>query len=532
MSNDFLSSKVVIGEEEPKLRSINPVATAVLGCVGVTERGPVDVATLVNSMSEYSAIFGGATANGDVFQALDGFFNNGGSTAYVVRTVHHSDPTDPTTKTSVKATKTINDRAGSPIPTLKLDAKSDGTWGNFLKATIAAPTSGKTTEFNLTILLNGLAVESWPNLSMTDADPNYVETVINHATLGSKYVVATDLDSATAAPGDLPALGTTAFFASGADGLGSLADTDFSGGSGANGKTGLRALDAVLNLSLLIVPGRATSAVQNAMITYCEVTRGRQAFAILDPPAATSASGMVTYVDTTAALGGLSEFGAIFWPRIKVVNPNKTVFGSADNITVAPSGHIAGVFARIDGSVPGGVYVPPAGIDNGVLFGCVGFETDDALDEDKRDLIYPRKINPLTSKPGQPRYIDGVATLKDTGNFPTIAERRGAIFIEQSIKAGLEFARHKNNTPALRAGVARTVTAFLLIQMRNNAFRSSDPATAFFVDFGEALNPTSEQFVRKLNGRVGLATAKPAEFISVLFSQDTRAFQEELAATT
>jgi phage tail sheath protein FI len=216
---------------------------------------------------------------------------------------------------------------------------------------------------------------------------------------------------------------------------------------------------------------------------------------------------------------------------VRIVNPSKTVFGNVADLVVPPSGHIAGVYARVDGSRPGGVYIPPAGIENGRLLGVIGFETDEVLEEAKRDLVFPKNINPLTTFPGAPRHIDGARTLKGDGNFPTVAERRGVIFIEQSLKLGLLFAKHQNNTPALRATLARTATAFLLIQLKNGAFASSDPKKAFFVDFGDALNPPSVVFSRQVIGRIGLATAKPAEFIVLRFSQDTRAFEEELAAT-
>ncbi len=266
------------------------------------------------------------------------------------------------------------------------------------------------------------------------------------------------------------------------------------------------------------------------MVTYCEIVRDMSCFAILDPPANTNSTDMVTYVDSTAALNELSEFAAIYWPRVQVLNPNKTVFGNTANVTVPPSGHIAGVYARTDASKPGGVYIPPAGIEAGVLLGVLGFETDEVLEETKRDIVYPKHINPLTTFPGAPRHIDGVYTLKSTGNFPTIAERRGAIFIEQSIKAGLQFARHKNNNETLRETVSRTCGAFLFGEMGNGAFRTNNPATAYFVDFGSGLNPDAVAFKGKLIGRIGIATNKPAEFIIVRFSQDTRAFDEAAAA--
>ncbi len=183
-----------------------------------------------------------------------------------------------------------------------------------------------------------------------------------------------------------------------------------------------------------------------------------------------------------------------------------------------------GVMARTDSAREGGVYDPPAGIEKGVLFDVLGFETDECLDEEKRDLVYPARINPLTTDTGLPRFIDGTKTLRETGNFPSVAERRGVINIEQSIKAGLQFARHKNNDEILRARVKRTVDGYLTLQMNLGAFRSRDPAKAFFSDFGDGLNTPAVVFSGKLVGRIGLATQKPIDFVVLSFSQDTRAF--------
>lgn len=418
---------------------------------------------------------------------------------------------------------------GAAAPTLQVDAKTDGSYANSINIIILAATSGDADEFNLQVEEDGVIVETFPNLSMTDTDENFVETVVNDADTGSNLIAVTDLDAAAASPGDLPAVGTTGPMTGGDDGLTSIADVDFVGNE--TGETGFRGFDDVQNITLLICPDRPTAAVHNAMLTYCETTRDKQVFAILDPPAGNDAAGIVTYMETTAALLNASEFAAIYWPQVLALNPNTTVFGTADNITVPPSGHIAGVYARTDASQLGGVYVPPAGIEAGQLLGIVGFETDEVLKEAKRDLVFPKRINPLSTFPGAPRHIDGARTLKGNGNFPAVSERRGAIFIEQSIKAGLQFARHKNNTTELRARVDRSVNSFLLTQMNNGAFRSTDPSTAFFVDFGDGLNPPSVQFAGQLIGRIGLATNKPAEYIILRFSQDTRALEEEIAAS-
>jgi phage tail sheath protein FI len=530
MSNELLASKVVILEEEPRIRNIPSLPTAVAGAVGITERGPVGKAVLVTSFEEYVDTFGGFTPNSDLALAVSGYFENGGQVMWIVRTVHYGNPLDGATKTSKAATLRLKDRAAPPLDTLRVDGKWDGAYGNDVRILVAAATSGAATEFNLAVEDGGLVVETFPNLSMDPSRPNYVDAVVNDPDRGSRLIVASDLSSTEVAPGALPALGTFGPLAGGDDGLANLTDADFVGSTA--GKIGLHALDVITPLTLLLIPGRATPVVHNAMLTYCEVTRDRGCFALLDPPAHQSAIGIITYAESTAAILGLSEFGALYWPMVKVVNPSRTVFGNTATLTVFPSGHIAGVYARVDAARPGGVYVPPAGIENGQLLGVVGFETDEVLDEAKRDLVFPKRINPLTVFPGTPRHIDGARTLKGDGNFPTVAERRGVIFIEQSLKLGLLFAKHQNNTEALRATASRTVNAFLLIQLKNGAFASKDPKLAYFVDFSDAVNTPAVVASGQLVGRVGLATAKPAEFIVLRISQDTRAMDAELAAAS
>jgi hypothetical protein len=752
MTAELLASKIVVQEAEPNIRTILGVATANAACVGITEKGPVGVATLCTSFAQWTKIFGGDIADGYACQAVRGFFQNGGQVLYFTRTLHYTDITDEATATGVAATldldtavaaatygsvtgtesetfefspgdtlvvsidggvadtatfdaarasvtagnsptyalsdsmtllvkidggteqtitfltaefvsigaataeevaavinaklsggyadldggkprissdvqgtdsavqvtggtsntalgfsttqvdgtgdvadismvtvaeiKTVveNDvsdvvvsnvsdkvkltasgnpagptssvqvdasstadtkigvdnathsgSSGAAASTLTVDGKYPGTYGNNITILITNATSGDSERFNLVVLVSGVVVERWPNMTMDPDDDNYVETAINDSDNGSTYISVTDLDLAptdadAARPANSPGATPVAFgpLTGGDDGLTSLGDNDFIGDD--SSKTGIRSFDTTSDLRLLFIPDRPTAAVHNAMITYCEITRSMSMFAILDPPSGLDTSGIITYVDTTAGLQNLSEFGAIYWPQIKVLNPSVAVFGSDSSITVPPSGHIAGIYARTDGARVGGVYDPPSN-EKGRISGAVGLETDEVLEEARRDLVFPKRINPITKLSGQPISIDGARTLKGDSNFPYISERRGVIFIEQSIKNGLEFARNKNNDETLRATVARTIKAFLTVQMKVGAFRSKNPSTAFYVDVSEALNPPSEIFAGKLNARIGLATQKPAEYIVLTFSQDTRVLEEELAST-
>jgi phage tail sheath protein FI len=314
----------------------------------------------------------------------------------------------------------------------------------------------------------------------------------------------------------------------GDDGLVGMADEDYVGTE--RGRNGLRALDPLTDLAILLVPGAATPVVHKAMVDYCAAVRGGQVFPVLDPPAGLGAEAMVEYVEAKAQLLEVSEFGAMYWPRVRIANPSKRVFGLSALVTAPPSGIIAGVLARNDAARAGGIYDPPAGIEVGAMRGVFGFEVPDSLDEKKRDIVFPKRINPLTTDVGLPFFIDGARTLKSTGNFPYVHERRGVSFIERSLKRGLQFARHRANTESLRARVRRTLQAFLNTQMKNGAFASQEPEKAYFVDVSDALNTPSVIAGGELVADIGLATTKPAEFVVLRVSADTRALEATLAA--
>lgn len=515
----LLSSKVVVVEEEPRVRGIAASASSVAGMVGVTQRGPVAQAVCCTSLSDVEAVFGGLTKDSAVALAAMGFFENGGAQLWVVRTVHFEDVSRPDTATSKVSTGEL---LSGQEAILAIHGKTPGAYGNRLSVEVRAPTNGEADAFDLLVIEDGVHRERFANVSLTQGHERHAAAIINDAKTGSALIRVAPTNASALIP-DLQ----TIQLSGGEDGLDGLDDNDFIGSE--VGKTGLHAFDALQDLSLVLIPGRSGAAIHGAMIDYCESARTGLAFAILDPPANQSAAEIVNYVVNGAALYGRSEHAAIYWPRMQILNPAKSVFGSAEKIAVAPSGIIAGVFARTDAACPGGIYDPPAGIEKGILKGVLGLESDEVLEEKKRDLVYPKRINPLTTGPGLPRFIDGARTLKGDGNFPYVAERLGVSCIEKSLKSGLQFARHKNNTEALRAQVRRTITAFLLAQLKNGAFRSDEADKAFFVDVSDSLNSPTVINSGQLIVRIGLATNKPAEFIILKISQDTRAIESEIA---
>ncbi len=517
MGNQLLASKIVIEEENPTIRGIPAVDTAVAGFVGVTEKGPVGIATLVNSMTDYQRIFGGWTADAtEMVAAVQGFFDNGGSQLYIVRATQYTSGATSAAKGSITL---VN---GSSANTLRLDGKYPGTYASRLTVQVAAPSSGDSTgqEFNLLVLDSGLIVETFPNLTMDTTKARYAPTIINDANSGSSRVFAVDLALSGSVAVRRPSYATSTALTGGSDAL--PASSDYVG-TEVDG-SGIYAFDTVEDLTMLAIPGVGVASVANAMITYASINRGGQVFCILDPPQGNDATTVIGWVNTT--LNNPTEYAAIYWPWVLIANPSKALYGNVDTITIAPSGIIAGVIARTDNARVGGIWDPPAGTEPGKLNGVLGFETTAVLKEATRDRIFPQRINPLTSLKGYGRFVDGARTLKGDGNFPTVAQRRGVSYVERVIKLGLQFARHRNNTPDLRSELYRTVYAFLVNQTGLNAFASNQPDKAFFVDFGDALNPPTTPNL--VTGRIGLATAQPAEFIRLRFSQDTRAIDAAL----
>ncbi len=291
--------------------------------------------------------------------------------------------------------------------------------------------------------------------------------------------------------------------------------------------TTMATYNVVDQITMMICPDGATVTQRNAMTAYAEVTRNRQIFCIFDPPASTSATGMVTDVGSLTA----SEQWALYWPRVKIPNPNTRVYGSVTStptITQCYSGFVAGRAARNDAEKKVGPFANPAGIEDGIVFGIVGLETTEVLDEAKRDIVFPARVNPVIFTPSQGFYADGARTGLGTSNFPSVGERRGVSTIERQMKLGLLFAKNKPNTPELRDRVYRTLVSIIMPYVSAGALASTDPATAFFVDVSDQLNTPAVIASGKLVARVGLATARPAEFIIVTISQDTRQLLQSL----
>jgi len=418
---------------------------------------------------------------------------------------------------------------GTPVDRVKFWGRDDGAWANEVSVVVSDATNGDAASVDLNFVRNGVSIERRANVSFDPASARYFMAVFNDGATGSIMFRAEDLLDTSSLP---PATGTFGPMSGGDDGLSGLVDGDYTGDKTENGATGLHVFDAEGDdVSIVALPGRATSAAQNGALTYCEVYKRGLCAAILDPPDGMTATAMKTYVQDTAALLNVSDKGFIYWPRIKVANPSKTLYGNDVTLVVPPSGHVAGVFARVAQAKVGGQFSQPAGTEVGLLSGVLGLETEEVRDPAKREIVFPSRVNPISRERGTGFFIDGARGLKASAAWASAGQRVGVTYVERALVPGLAFARHQNINAKLYRQIERSVTLFLTTLAREGCFASTDPEKAFFVDVSPALNPPSVQAQGKVYVRIGLATSRPAEFIVLIVGPDTRALDEELAAT-
>jgi len=128
-------------------------------------------------------------------------------------------------------------------------------------------------------------------------------------------------------------------------------------------------LEQIDDVNILCAPDAADdqelqTAVQSSLIAHCQKMKDR--FAILDPLDKTADSQSFNGFRSPAENGIIAQRmsvsssdgrAALYYPRIRIQNPDP---GGRGQIAVPPSGHIAGIYARVDSER--GVHKAPANV--------------------------------------------------------------------------------------------------------------------------------------------------------------------------
>ncbi|MGW0591326.1 phage tail sheath family protein [Streptosporangium sp. NPDC002607] len=273
----------------------------------------------------------------------------------------------------------------------------------------------------------------------------------------------------------------------------------------------LKLLDPVRDVNIVAVPGIGSKQVIDAGSGYCR-QRG-DCFFIGDLP-----SSVQTRDSARAFVDGLtvkSSYGAVYFPWLSTVNPAGT---GPDPMLVPPSGFAAGVYARIDSRR--GVWKAPAGTEANVV-GAVGLARQ--LSDADQDVLNPAGVNAIRFFPSSGIVLWGTRTLATVSDpaYRYIPIRRLAIFLEQSIANGVQFAVFEPNDEDLWASLRLNIGGFMTTLFRAGAFQGDTPAKAFFVKCDAQTNPQEQIDAGIVTVLVGFAPLRPAEFVVIRISQQT-----------
>ena len=291
------------------------------------------------------------------------------------------------------------------------------------------------------------------------------------------------------------------------------------GGMG-NLQVPLDALKPFDDISIVAAPGAQGTATKVQLMDHCFEMQDR--VAVLDGehlPASDSTPADI-YGGPMPGGGPTTpdkfSFGAIYFPWLKVFNPLFTTGGAEPElIDQPPSGHVAGIWARVDATR--GVFKAPA--NEGVI-GIVDLERP--MGKDKQVSLNPPGINVIRPFGGSP-MIYGARTLGGdrNGEYRYLNVRRFMNFLKESIDEGTQFVVFEPNTLALWQRIIRSVSDFLYNQWRDGALFGATAKEAFFVKCDAETNPASTRDAGQVITEIGVAVTKPAEFVIFRIQQNS-----------
>jgi phage tail sheath protein FI len=455
---------------------------------------------------------GGADNNvGDMAVAVNQFFLNGGTTAYIVALQVSVDTSPPGplagASITVGGVSFVQREITDQIYTLKVQVIPTGTSGAF--ADVIVTYSGANSALPSTT--PSVQVETYRQVNLTANDPNNIATRINAASL------LVSIPTTVALP---------ASFSAGQDAFPNLLDQHATFFNPTDFTVVLQqdtSLDKVPVVNLMVLPGVTESLVISTAIAFCE---RKLAFLILDPKVTDSADGSLTafpdLVQTTVddPAQPRSKNAAIYFPYLLSSDP---VSGSTTNLVTAqpyeipPAPTVAGIYAATD--VARGVWKAPAGFQartNNTL----GVVERGRMTDARQGVLNPLAVNCLRDFPNVGTVVFGSRTLDTTDQQWTyVPVRRMALFLEQTFYANLKWVIFEPNDEPLWSAIRMTLNAFMLGLFKQGAFQGSTPSEAFGVRCDSQTTTQADIDSGIVNIVVSFAPLKPAEFVIITIAQ-------------
>jgi len=561
MAEKIISPGVFQNESDQSLvqQGIQGTATAI---VGPTVKGAPLVPTYVTSYSEFAAKFGETFKSGSYYyeyftsQAAREFFNNGGQTLLVTRVVSGSGNVSTYASAGVVASAstafTLETLAWGDemnnTSSISSGALASGSANN-VRWEITNVNTGSGT-FNLAIRAGNdndaqkNYLETWPNLSLDPALPNYISRVIgdikNVYTVdsdGTPYINQTgsyanasqyvrvksvgniQIDSidnngyykSGSLASGLPSLGSGSYGGSFAGGVAStnrqalmnenITTSNIQGFAPADYITALNLLTNKdeYKFNVLLAPGVTLdgSAADN-MISICE-NRG-DAIAIVD----TTVYGSTVTAASTSAAGQSSNYAATYWPWVELFSGNlgKTVWAPASTV-------VCGAYAFNDQVAQ--PWFAPAGINRGGIPSVLKAERK--LSQSDRDTLYNANVNPLATFPGEGVVIFGQKTLQRKATaLDRVNVRRLLIALKDFIGQVANGLVFEQNTNVTRNRFLAQVNPYMESVVQRQGLY------AYRVVMDETNNTPDVIDRNQLVGQIYIQPTKTAEFIILNFN--------------
>jgi hypothetical protein len=261
----------------------------------------------------------------------------------------------------------------------------------------------------------------------------------------------------------------------------------------------LARLEPIDEIAIVAAPGLSGKGQYADLIAHCQKMLTR--FAVLDTALEVPNFG-ASLAAGGAAMPPFSDFAALYFPWIQVYDP-----ALKTNVFVPPSGHVAGIFARVDAER--GVHKAPA---NETVLGALDLKY--AVSRSQQDGLNPQGVNCLRKLNGNIK-IWGARTVGGEANadFRYVNVRRLFNYLRGSIDQGTQWAVFEPNNPDLWARITRNVSAFLSTVWASGALFGDKAEQAFYVKCDAETNPPALRDLGQVVAEVGVAITRPAEFV-------------------
>ena len=511
----YLHPGVYIEETPSGANVIASVSSSTALFVGAITKGSIGEATLITQWENYQDQFGGildtdTAVQGDAMgHSVSAFFQNGGSKAYIVRLANTG-----------FLTATGDEQLASAIvgSAFTFNALNAGVWGDALRVQISEASGVYSLDIGTGDGADFVSLESYSDINVDDeADAKFLLNQIN----GISSLVTVSLDTEIPTPHALPTSGTTTVTLAGGDDGAAIVSGTEPAGSEPELTSYADVFSAALKLrdiSIICLPGQfwnGSNSIVSAAIAHCEAIKNRMLIIDL-----TSTTELDDAADVTALSLPTQTYVATYYPWVVASNPyynaetNPTV---PSTVLVPPCGYAAGMWAKVDSKR--GIWKAPAGVGTGLL-GVAGLEY--TVSDDEQDFLNPAGVNALRNLPGYGSVIWGARTLSTNvePEWRYIPVRRTALFIEESLYNGIQWAVFEGNNHVLWSSLRANIEAFMNRLFRAGAFQGESTSDAYFVRCGLGDTMTQTDIDKgQVIVLVGFAPLKPAEFVILRLQQ-------------